>query len=96
MRASHRPPYEWYMGYQSLRHLLNPIHFAAQSAAFGKICEGALLAPSSMALSSFPSRENCRVLILGCGNSAFGEQMQRDGWTGKIVNGMSYCGTWEQ
>jgi SAM-dependent methyltransferase len=25
-------------------------------------------------------------LILGCGNSTFGEDMQRDGWSGEIVN----------
>lgn len=34
----------------------------------------------------FPSRQECRVLILGCGNSPFGEEMMRDGWTGRIVN----------
>jgi SAM-dependent methyltransferase len=34
---------------------------------------------------SFPSREVCRVLILGCGNSVLGEDMIRDGWTGPIV-----------
>lgn len=35
---------------------------------------------------SFPTRDGCRVLILGCGNSKFGEDMQRDGWSGPIVN----------
>jgi hypothetical protein len=74
------------MGYSSLRHLLNPIHFSALNS--GNISEGALLAPSLAASkTTFPSRENCRVLIVGCGNSALGEQMQRDGWTGPIVNG---------
>lgn len=35
---------------------------------------------------AFPSRELCRVLILGCGNSSFGQDMINDGWTGDIVN----------
>lgn len=35
--------------------------------------------------NSFPSRDDCRVLILGCGNSRFGEDMIKDGWTGQIV-----------
>jgi EEF1A lysine methyltransferase 4 len=30
--------------------------------------------------------EDCRVLILGCGNSTFGEDMIRDGWKGPITN----------
>ena len=35
---------------------------------------------------SFPPREQCRVLILGSGNSPFGEDMRNDGWTGEIIN----------
>ena len=35
---------------------------------------------------AFPARDHAKVLILGCGHSAFGEDMQRDGWTGEIVN----------
>jgi SAM-dependent methyltransferase len=35
--------------------------------------------------NTFPSREDCRVLILGCGNSTFGEDMIKDGWTGRIT-----------
>jgi SAM-dependent methyltransferase len=34
----------------------------------------------------FPSYEDCRVLILGCGNSTFAEDMRDDGWCGPIVN----------
>lgn len=33
----------------------------------------------------FPHRKDCRVLIVGCGNSRLGEDMIRDGWTGGIV-----------
>ncbi|GKY99879.1 hypothetical protein MPSEU_000941500 [Mayamaea pseudoterrestris] len=84
-QTAEQPPYDWYLGYSSLRHLLNPIHFSALSS--GKILDGALLQPTAPpSLLTFPSRENCRTLILGCGNSVLGEQMQRDGWTGPIVN----------
>lgn len=34
---------------------------------------------------AFPKREDCRVLIVGCGNSILGEDMIRDGWTGPMV-----------
>lgn len=43
-------------------------------------------APPITTGSFFPSRDQCRTLILGCGNATFGEDMQRDGWTGRIVN----------
>ena len=33
----------------------------------------------------FPSRDSCRILMLGCGNSRLPEDMIRDGWTGGIV-----------
>jgi SAM-dependent methyltransferase len=35
---------------------------------------------------TFPDREKTKILIVGCGNSKFGEEMIRDGWTGKITN----------
>ncbi len=37
-------------------------------------------------VGEFPSRDICRVLILGCGNSSFGQDMREDGWIGEIVN----------
>lgn len=42
--------------------------------------------PPRLAPTQFPPREECRVLVLGCGNSALGEAMLKDGWTGGIVN----------
>ena len=35
---------------------------------------------------TFPDRSKARILILGCGNSSFGADMLRDGWTGTVVN----------
>lgn len=34
----------------------------------------------------FPPREECKVLILGCGNSTFAFDMLQDGWKGHITN----------
>ena len=36
--------------------------------------------------TSFPQKDNCRVLILGCGNSRLGEDMMKDGWRGEMAN----------
>ncbi|KAL7559418.1 hypothetical protein ACA910_009979 [Epithemia clementina (nom. ined.)] len=36
--------------------------------------------------SPFPSPFDARILILGCGNSSFAEDMRNDGWTGRMVN----------
>jgi hypothetical protein len=41
---------------------------------------------TAVVTSIFPARDAARVLILGCGNSRFGEDMRYDGWTGKMVN----------
>jgi SAM-dependent methyltransferase len=32
-----------------------------------------------------PPRKDCRILVVGCGNSRLAEDMVRDGWTGGIV-----------
>ena len=39
-----------------------------------------------LAPTKFPPRDQCRALIVGCGNSGVGEAMMKDGWTGGIVN----------
>mmetsp|Transcript_4641 Transcript_4641/g.6786 ORF Transcript_4641/g.6786 Transcript_4641/m.6786 type:complete len:368 (-) Transcript_4641:194-1297(-) len=36
--------------------------------------------------STFPPREKCRVLVIGCGNSRLSEDMLSDNWTGGITN----------
>jgi SAM-dependent methyltransferase len=83
-------PYDWYQSYQSVRHLLSI---------------QALVAATKLDLDkAFPTYDKCRVLILGCGNSTFGEDMIRDGWKGPITNvdfssvaieqmKMKYCNT---
>jgi hypothetical protein len=66
---------EWYQSYRSLRHLLNPIHFAAQGNGVRSWNRPQPSAPEGVA--SFPARDACRILILGCGNSCFGEDMRK-------------------
>jgi len=36
-------------------------------------------------MKRFPENDRCKVLILGCGNSSFGQKMLQDGW-GSVVN----------
>lgn len=75
--------HEWYQSYKNLRHLLNPIHFAAQGNG---VRAWSRRASTSQSVVSFPPRDACRVLILGCGNSLFGEDMRKDGWNGRMMN----------
>lgn len=42
--------------------------------------------PQILKSTQFPSRLDCRILILGCGNSTLGEDMMQDGWLGPITN----------
>lgn len=90
-------PCEWYRGYGPLRHLLNPIYFAASGTKIKNNSERHTpqkTVPPPLPASpqpsiepyTFPTRDKARVLILGCGNSSFGADMLRDGWTGTIVN----------
>lgn len=65
-------PYDWYQSYQTLRHLLSVQALMAATKLDSK--------------RPFPSWDKCRVLILGCGNSTFGEDMRQDGWEGPITN----------
>ena len=62
--------YDWYQTYASLRHLLHP---------------DALTASTKLS-TAFSSKRDCRILLLGCGNSTMCEDMIRDGWKGSITN----------
>lgn len=81
-------PYEWYQSYHGIRHLLTPFHLSASQgmnpAKPRRILE-ALIPRLSATQEHFPSRNKCRILVLGCGNSRLPEDMIRDGWTGGIV-----------
>jgi SAM-dependent methyltransferase len=84
-----------------LRHLLNPLHFATSATipnlkknnnqATGvssnpTTSNSTISATTKIEKFTFPDREKTKILIVGCGNSKFGEEMIRDGWTGKITN----------
>jgi SAM-dependent methyltransferase len=56
------------------------------AAVANGVVPSSLLHSSDVTHRMFPPREQCRTLILGCGNATFGEDMQRDGWAGRIVN----------
>jgi SAM-dependent methyltransferase len=98
LTLSHRevePFHEWYQNYTSLRHLLSNESLSPALTAIKPSSHAPYMAPPAMAAvaavsqqapSDFPNRNSCRTLILGCGNSRFGEDMLRDGWTGGIVN----------
>lgn len=87
-----RFPSEWYRSYGHLRHLLNPIYFATATGTTeslkGKDISSAQVAKRSLVDEgyTFPRRDKARILIVGCGNSAFGADMLRDGWGGRIEN----------
>lgn len=75
--------YEWYQNYEDLKSLFDRTKLTsscttdnAKDDVNGSFCP----------TDAFPSRKNCRILILGCGSSQLGEEMQQDGWSGKIVN----------
>jgi len=64
-------PFDWYQTYGTLRHVFrNDVE----------------LWHNLNGISTFPDRKDCRILILGCGNSPFAQDMIRDGWRGPITN----------
>jgi SAM-dependent methyltransferase len=64
---------------------MDPSYFPTKGAGL-KVQPKVTTALSSSSCSDFPSRDESRILILGCGNSTLGEDMMRDGWKGEIVN----------
>ena len=83
--------YDWYQTYENLRHLLTPeilkrpFNGITRLQDIDRPTKDPQITLDTIS-NEFPSRDNCRVLILGCGNSAFGDDMKEDGWTGDIVN----------
>lgn len=74
-------PCEWYSSYDQLRPFLDP-------QQMGNIPGTPLRVQQLQILKSnyFPSKADCRILILGCGNSTLGQEMMQDGWLGPITN----------
>ena len=78
--------YEWLSGYEggiksSLHSLLNGVVGDGVDNSITPCVRGLYVK-----MNPFKPKEECRVLILGCGNSRLGEDMLRDGWTGGITN----------
>jgi ubiquinone/menaquinone biosynthesis C-methylase UbiE len=74
--------YDWLQTYRSLRPYLSTETLTSPSGS--SYVKSQL--KENEAVPYFPSYDACRVLILGCGNSTFGEEMRNDGWSGEIVN----------
>ena len=76
--------FDWYQKYNGLRHTLALI--LQNEVADERYC----LSPSHEDVINneikFPPKNQCRVLIPGCGNSSLGQDMLRDGWSGGITN----------
>jgi SAM-dependent methyltransferase len=84
-------PFDWYQRYDGIKK------FLALEYLEGSLHQSSDLSPlandgcspfphlvDSKKLTRFPSKESCRVLIIGCGTSRLGEDMLMDGWNGGI------------
>lgn len=88
---------EWYQGYNDLKYLMNPSLFGVEGKgnAGNKFLGTGRNDFNSMepipeqehsSIVSFPPIHEARVLILGCGNSSFAQDMRHDGWTGRMTS----------
>jgi EEF1A lysine methyltransferase 4 len=93
---SNKPGYEWYQNYHTLSHLLNPETLSGCSVAASQLNLNSLdddASASTAAMTNATNAKafhclqpnNCRVLVLGCGNSPFGANMFEAGWRGGNV-----------
>jgi SAM-dependent methyltransferase len=83
-------PYEWYHSYHGISHLFTPFHLSVAQglnpAKPRRILESFIpRTTTDQKKNNFPNIANCRVLIVGCGNSRLAEDMLQDGWTGGII-----------
>lgn len=76
-----RDTFEWYQRYDGIRHILTPAYLSKNSSTSTTDATEHI---NSQVV--FPKKERCRVLIVGCGNSALGEDMLKDAWVGGITN----------
>lgn len=70
-------PFEWFQSYRGISHLLTPNHLTPNKP---------FSIEKENTKPTFPSKNEARVLIVGCGNSRLCEDMLKDGWYGGITN----------
>lgn len=92
-RSRDQAPYEWYQDYTTLSHLLNPERLSGCSASTQRrnmintdddasVNTTAATNASTAKAYKCLHPSNCRVLVLGCGNSSLGAHMYEAGWRG--------------
>ena len=96
-------PFEWYNNYVGIRHFLSPKYLCRPAIADTKpvaetnadvdspcVDVDATKPPGDISKSPFHSTQDCRVLILGCGNSQVGEQMLSDGFRAGAITQVDF------
>ncbi|CAB9527693.1 Endothelin-converting enzyme 2 [Seminavis robusta] len=96
-KSRNQPPYEWYQSFHTLSHLLNPETLSGCSVSASHLNlnntpdnadDDASASTTAMTNATKAKAfqclhpNNCRVLVLGCGNSAFGANLFEAGWRG--------------
>lgn len=84
-------PFDWYQRYDGIKKFLSVEYLEGclnksrdLSVLADDVCPSLSHTVDSKQLSYFPSKDRCRVLIIGCGTSRLGEDMLMDGWNGGI------------
>jgi len=70
-------PFDWYQRYEHIKKFLALDYLRGNSFQSRELIDLKHTIP-------FPSKDSCRVLIIGCGTSRLGEDMLVDGWNGGI------------
>jgi len=78
-------PFEWYQRFVGIRHFLTREYLVKSNTLDNDTIE--------VEASTFPPKENCRVLIIGCGNSRLGEEMIYDNWNSGLIKNIDYSST---
>ena len=78
--------FDWFQKYNGIRHILDFILQNNVSHGDGVKCLSSPYQELDNDGTIFPTKDQCRVLIAGCGNSSLGQDMLRDGWNGAISN----------
>lgn len=78
--------FEWYQSYRDIRDVIHKECYYYKPKESTQETE-----KQSPVGICFPEKSMCRVLIVGCGNSKFGEDMIKDGWLGKLLTIFLFC-----